>query len=124
MLLCACIMTWMGWFNSPTEALAVSLDRRGLTEGVMLPSQLRYLQYFDSLLQGIRPSADAMKLTRVTIEGLPDMNDGACSPFIEVYNQDHLVYSSFVKGSKTRGSVIPINAGDGTQFIPDVTLQV
>ena len=124
MLLCACVMTWMGWFNNPTEALAVALDRRGLTEDVILPSQRRYLQYFDNLLQGIRPSPEAMKLTRVAIEGLPDMSDGACSPFLEVYRQDHLVYSSYVKGSKNRGSVVPINAGDGTLFVPNIVLQV
>ena len=52
MLVCACVMTWLGWFNSPTEALAVCLDRRGLPESVMCPSQLRYLFYFESLLQG------------------------------------------------------------------------
>ena len=124
MLLCACVMTWMGWFNNPTEALAVSLDRRGLTEDVILPSQRRYLQYFDNLLQGIRPSPEAMKLTRVAIEGLPDMSDGACSPFLEVYRQDHLVYSSYVKGSKNRGSVVPIKDGDGTLFVPNIVLQV
>ena len=124
MLLCACVMTWMGWFNNPTEALAVCLDRRGLTEAVILPSQQRYLQYFDNLLQGVRPSPEAMKLTEVAIEGLPDMGDGACSPFLEVYRQDHLVYSSYVRGSKNRGTVTPINAGEGVRFTPNVLLQV
>lgn len=84
MLVCACVMTWLGWFNSPTEALAVCLDRRGLPESVMCPSQLRYLGYFDSLLQDNKPSPDGMNIATVEIMGLPDVEDGTCSPFIEV----------------------------------------
>ena len=84
MLVCACVMVWMGWFHSPSEALAVCLDRRGLLESAMCPSQLRYLTYFDSLMQGIRPSPEAMTLTTVEVSHVPDVEDGTCSPFIEV----------------------------------------
>ena len=73
MLLCACILTWMGWSSSPQEALALCLSRRGLSESVMCPSQLRYLQYFESLLQNVRPSADALLLTSLTVSALPDI---------------------------------------------------
>ena len=84
MLVCACVMTWMGWSSSPMEALALCLSRRNLPESVMCPSQMRYLQYFDNLLQNVRPSADALQLTSVTVAHLPDVENGACSPFLEV----------------------------------------
>ena len=84
MLLCACILTWMGWSSSPQEALALCLSRRGLSESVMCPSQLRYLQYFDSLLQNVRPSADALLLNSITIAALPDLENGSCTPYLEV----------------------------------------
>ena len=84
MLLCACILTWMGWSSSPQEALALCLSRRGLSESVMCPSQLRYLQYFESLLQNVRPSADALLLTSLTVSALPDVENGSCTPYLEV----------------------------------------
>lgn len=133
MLVCACVMTWLGWFNSPTEALAVCLDRRGLPESVMCPSQLRYLFYFESLLQGNKPSPDAMVLSAVEVAALPDAEDGSCSPFIEVihygfsygkvYNQNKLVFSSFVPGSKTKGTITALNAKDSAVFHLAVTVR-
>ena len=124
MIVCACILTWMGSFNSPMEALSVCLERRGLTEAIILPSQQRYLQYFDNLLQGVRPSAEGMHLSQVTITSVPDMGDGVCSPFLEVYQQDHLIYASYVKGSRSRGVVQPANAGDEVSFCPAIDVKV
>lgn len=124
MIVCACILTWMGSFNSPMEALAMCLERRGFTSACILPSQQRYLQYFDSLLQGIRPSGEGLRLTQLSITNVPDMGEGSCSPFLEVYQQDHLIYASYVKGSRSRGVVHPVNAGDEVQFLPMINLKV
>lgn len=124
MTICACVMTWMGWFNTPMEALAVCLDRRGLPESAVLPSQYRCLQYFDNLMQGIRPVGDGFTLTSLTIHSLPDIEDNTCSPYIEIYNQNELVYCSYRKGSKTKGIVTPVNAGEDITFTPNITLFV
>lgn len=124
MTICACVMTWIGWFNNPMEALAVCLDRRGLSEDVLLPSQLRCIQNFDSLMQGVRPVGDAFNLSSLTIRSLPGIEDNTCSPFIEIYNQNELVYSSYRKGSKTKGIVTPVNAGEGITFSPNINLFV
>lgn len=124
MTICACVMTWIGWFNNPMEALAVCLDRRGLSEEILLPSQLRCIQNFDSLIQGVRPVGDAFNLTSLTIRSLPGIEDNTCSPFIEIYNQNELVYTSYRKGSKTKGIVTPVNAGEGITFTPNINLFV
>lgn len=115
MVVCACVMAWMGWFNSPAEALAICLDRRGLDETAVLPSQQRTLQYFDSLLQGVRPSPAGMQLTEVTVSHLPDMGQGVCCPSLEVYCQDHRVFVS-------RGNTL--KAGESVSFAPNVVLRV
>ena len=115
MVVCACVMAWMGWFNSPVEALAICLDRRGLDETAVLPSQQRTLQYFDSLLQGVRPSPAGLQLTEVTVSYLPDMGQGLCCPTLEVYCQDRRVCVS-------RGSTL--KAGETVSFTPNVVLRV
>ncbi|KAK8812776.1 hypothetical protein WA538_002510, partial [Blastocystis sp. DL] len=114
MVVCACVMAWMGWFNSPVEALAICLDRRGLDETAVLPSQQRTLQYFDSLLQGVRPSPAGLQLTEVTVSYLPDMGQGLCCPTLEVYCQDRRVCVS-------RGSTL--KAGETVSFTPNVVLR-
>lgn len=123
MTVCTCFLVWAGWFKSTEEALAVCLNRRGLSPDVMLPSQLRYIRYFDSIMQGIHPTGDSLRLTRITIPMIPDMENGSCSPFIEVYNKNCLVFSSYRKGSKSRGTVTPVNASDTIVFKLDVVVQ-
>lgn len=122
MTICACVLSWLGIFHSPAEALAICLDRRGLSEDVMVPSQMRCIQNFDSLMQGVRPIGDAFNLTSLTIRSLPALENDTCSPFIEVYNQNELIYTSYRKGSKTKGTVTPIAAGESVTFTPNIVL--
>ena len=84
MMACAAFMAWAKWFPTVEEALAVCLDRRQLPISVMLPSQLRYLSYFESFLQGTPPVKQSLRLNRVMITSLPNLENGTCSPFIEV----------------------------------------
>lgn len=84
MTVCAAFLRWAGWFDSTTASLDLCLSRRGLPLAVMLPSQLRFLDYFDRLLAGEKLSAAPLQLSRVTVVTLPDVENGACSPFVEV----------------------------------------
>lgn len=84
MTICAAFLTWEGWFTSTTESLDLCLNRRSIPLQAMLPSQLRYLSYFDSLLQGSRLSPESLRLSRVTITNIPAVEGDSCSPFIEV----------------------------------------
>ena len=90
----------------------------------MLPSQMRMIRYFDAIMKGTHPLGDALRLSRVTVTNVPDVENGSCSPFIEIYNQNKLAFSSYRKGSKTRGSVEPVNADDTIVFKSNVVLRV
>lgn len=106
------------------ESLAICLNRRNLPPSVMLPSQMRMIRYFDAIMKGTHPLGDALRLSRVTVTNVPDVENGSCSPFIEIYNQNKLAFSSYRKGSKTRGSVEPVNADDTIVFKSNVVLRV
>ena len=80
----AAFIRWKGWLPSTDESLVMCLTRRGLPRESMLPSQLRFLDYFEAIMQGNRPSAEWLRLTRVTISSLPEVDDGAVAPIIEV----------------------------------------
>ena len=84
MTVCAAFLTWEGWFPTTSESLDVCLNRRGLHSAIMLPSQLRYLSYFDSILQGTHISSESLRLSRITISCLPAIQNNSCSACIEV----------------------------------------
>lgn len=134
MTVCAAFLRWAGWFATAKEALDLCLVRRGLPLAAMLPSQLRFLDYFDRLLAGEKLSAAPLRLSRVTVTAVPDLENGACSPFVEVavssqtdtqvYGGDKLLFASYRKGSRARGVVPPVNAGETVVWKPDVAVRV
>ncbi|KAK8818937.1 hypothetical protein WA577_003047 [Blastocystis sp. JDR] len=123
MTVCAAFLRWAGWFATAKEALDLCLVRRGLPLAAMLPSQLRFLDYFDRLLAGEKLSAAPLRLSRVTVTAVPDLENGACSPFVEVYGGDKLLFASYRKGSRARGVVPPVNAGETVVWKPDVAVR-
>lgn len=82
----ACLLTWLGEFKNAVTALdyvcearaltakAINLTQGGGVGGVDVqctPSQLRYVQYFSYVLDGVKPSSGAMILRRVIMNGIP-----------------------------------------------------
>ena len=54
--LVACILTWIGEFASPMEALQYVAERRAISADYLtIPSQRRYVQYFSNMLDGVKP---------------------------------------------------------------------
>ena len=102
MTVCTCFMVWAGWMKTTEESLAICLSRRNLPPSVMLPSQMRMIRYFDAIMKGTHPLGDALRLSRVTVTNVPDVENGSCSPFIEIYNQNKLAFSSFTVGKCVR----------------------
>lgn len=103
--LLACILTWLGEFDSPFEALQYIAQRRRTTiETLTIPSQRRYLQYFSNMLDGVKPSSEPLVLTRVVIKHIPivefqkDEKDqtekGGCRLYIQLFKSGTLMVSS------------------------------
>ena len=70
--LMACVMTWIGEFTSPMEALQYIADRRKISvDHLTIPSQRRYIQYFSNMLDGVKPRSEPLLLRRVIINCIP-----------------------------------------------------
>ena len=133
-MVCAAFMRWAGWFATTRESLDVCLSRRNLPMASMLPSQVRFMDYFNSIMEGEKVSAAPLRISRVTLTNVPDMENGSCSPFIEVrvvasshpqiFNQNKIVYASYRKGSKTKGVVAPLNKDETVVWKPDAVVIV
>ena len=86
-------------FSGMTAEDALSLFARQRTKnakGVTIPSQWRYVLYFEYFLQKMKllskigqtlreVQAPALKLTHITIKTLPKMEDKGCTPNLECY---------------------------------------
>ena len=101
----AAFIRWMGWLPSTNESLVMCLTRRNLPQEAMLPSQLRFLDYFESIMQGNRPSAENLRLTRITVSSLPGVENGTVAPIIEVSERVWLHFRCLI-GTKSCSAAI------------------
>lgn len=101
--LVACILSWMGEFQSPSEALQYVADRRNVSiSSLTIPSQQRYIQYFSNMLDGVRPRSQPVVLKRIIFHGIPifgnqgdnDAGEGCC-PYLQLFKCGKLLASSF-----------------------------
>jgi protein-tyrosine phosphatase len=121
----ACVLSWIGEIESPIDALQhVANKRRTNLERLVIPSQRRYVQYFTSVMDGVKPRSEPVKLKRVIVNTIPrffkngktsqnrngvipnevaDGNDGntiegpkcdGCRPYLQVFKNGKLLYSS------------------------------
>lgn len=97
--LLACVLTWIGEFASPVEALQYIADRRGISvDFLTIPSQRRYLQYFSNMLDGVKPRSEPLLLRRIILSTIPifgdngggDENKGCC-PYIQLFKCGKLI---------------------------------
>eukprot|EP01038_Epipyxis_sp_PR26KG_P006969 gene6969-9528_t len=97
--LIACILTWIGEFNSPMEALQYISDRKSLSvDYLTIPSQRRYIQYFSNMLDGVKPRSEPLLLRRVIINTIPEFGLGGengdskgCCPYIQLFKNGKLI---------------------------------
>ena len=65
-------MSWIGEIESPVDALQyVANKRRTSVERLVIPSQRRYVQYFTSVMDGVKPRSEPLKLKRVIVNTIP-----------------------------------------------------
>ena len=68
----ACVLSWIGEIESPIDALQhVANKRRTNLERLVIPSQRRYVQYFTSVMDGVKPRSEPVKLKRVIVNTIP-----------------------------------------------------
>jgi tensin len=98
--LLACILTWLGEFDSPMQALQYVANRRNtVVDYLTIPSQRRYIQYFSNLLDGVRPNSEPLILRRVIINSIPifgkfssdDEATSGCCPYIQLFKNGKLI---------------------------------
>mmetsp|Transcript_61956 Transcript_61956/g.107931 ORF Transcript_61956/g.107931 Transcript_61956/m.107931 type:complete len:723 (+) Transcript_61956:65-2233(+) len=103
----SCFLAFRGLHAHPVDALhEVCKSLRIDDAHTVLPSQRRYLTYFQQCNQGMTPSLSRLRFLRASLNGIPRLeSEGpvAMFPYIEVWNQGELVYSSFTGRPQAEG---------------------
>jgi hypothetical protein len=88
-LMCCAVLLARGTCGTAAEALEFFAKHRTKDgKGVQIPSQKRYLGYYETMLRqyaGLAPPAPAIQLESITLSSTPRFDpDGGCDPFIVV----------------------------------------
>jgi hypothetical protein len=137
--LAACVLTWIGEFAAPMEALQYVAERRKTTvDNLTIPSQQRYVQYFANMLDGVKPRSEPLLLRRVIINSIPifgdncgSENSAGCCPYIQIFKCGRLIATAVPAGSEMSGTdrghglqLKWINSSEGSvSFVVDVAMQ-
>ena len=96
--LTACILTWIGEFSSPVEALQYVSDRKCIpVDYLTIPSQRRYVQYFSNMLDGVKPRSEPLLLRRIILNKIPIFGDNGdddnlgCCPYLQLFKCGRLI---------------------------------
>lgn len=121
----ACVLTWIGEFSSPMEALNyVAIRRNSNVDALTIPSQRRYIQYFSNVLDGVRPRAEPLLLRRVIMNGIPgygqsdvdsDADTTGCSPYLQLFKNGRIIANAVMADSNTSSSCN--RSDDGSQWV-------
>jgi C2 domain of PTEN tumour-suppressor protein/Polymorphic toxin system, DSP-PTPase phosphatase len=92
----AAYLTWSRKFNNTAMALQhVAFEMRCKIDELVVPTQKRYLEYAQFMIDGHTPSLGNVKLARVIMNGIPRFGDNAtCRPYLQVFCGTNLVYTS------------------------------
>jgi C2 domain of PTEN tumour-suppressor protein len=110
--LMACILTWIGEFSSPMEALQYVAQRRSISADFLtIPSQRRYVQYFSNMLDGVKPRSEPLLLRRVIINTIPNFggkaggeNKEGCCPYVQLFKCGKLVATAAPPAGENSGT--------------------
>lgn len=103
----AAYLAWSGAFPSAMKAaLKTVTAKKGTVEDLLIPTQIRYVRYFDKLLSGAFPSANILILKRVIVNSIPNFNvngvSPGCRPYLQVFKYGKLIFSSNSSSAKVK----------------------
>lgn len=94
--MCACLLAWLGWVDSCSEALHLCCSRRGgKVEELTTPSQRRYVQYFSQLLECMPLKREALLLHSLHLHDLP-LRGANPTVQVDVFNCGTLLFATRV----------------------------
>lgn len=83
----ACLLLWMGIFDTAEEVLDYVALRRSsrpdsplyTADGVTIPSQRRYVHYLERMIRGYIPQVSPVTLVRIVFSEIPQMDKTVCT---------------------------------------------
>eukprot|EP00933_Yihiella_yeosuensis_P009881 TRINITY_DN11606_c0_g1_i3.p1 TRINITY_DN11606_c0_g1~~TRINITY_DN11606_c0_g1_i3.p1 ORF type:complete len:611 (+),score=181.34 TRINITY_DN11606_c0_g1_i3:182-2014(+) len=103
----SCFMAFRGLCSNPSEALKEVCDHMPFDSVAnVLPSQHRYMTYFQQCQQGLTPVNKRLRLSKAMLNAVPCFEkegNVAFRPFLEVWCQGELVFTTFSSGSSSAG---------------------
>ncbi|XP_071952833.1 phosphatidylinositol 3,4,5-trisphosphate 3-phosphatase and dual-specificity protein phosphatase PTEN-like [Antedon mediterranea] len=94
-------------------------------KGVTIPSQRRYVGYYGELvMRSLEYTQETLLLKRVTVETVPMITGGTCTPFFVVYQHKVKIHTSdVVKGLKRGDHTITYNMSQPFPVCGDVKIE-
>lgn len=93
-LIC-CYMMFCGRFSDPNQTMKYYRYKRFTNGGgVTQPSQVRYVRYFAHILHQEIKGPMCKILKKLVFHRAPRMSNSGCRPYVELFYEDQLVYSS------------------------------
>lgn len=120
MTMISCYLAWARIFPTARAALEhISKIRRNPIEKLLVPTQLRYIDYFDRLLSQKFPSPHPIRIERIIVNTIPNFASSnssvqGCRPCLQIFKHSKLLYSSYGKSDSAKW----YNTDDGSILFP------
>lgn len=99
-MIISCLLRYCECFDSTRESMEYFIQRRSPSDASWFTQAMkRMLRYFQDalLLKGVYPNPLPLSLRQVILNSIPNFDgSGSCSPGLEIYMNDQLVYSSLL----------------------------
>ena len=97
-LVICCYLLYSGVYKYPADAITffAYMRAQNQTGGVAVPSQVRYVHYFSSIVtRTITPSQQPLKISMIVMQSVPEAtSDKGICPYFQIMQQDKLLYDS------------------------------
>eukprot|EP01111_Echinosteliopsis_oligospora_P007505 TRINITY_DN2268_c0_g1_i1.p1 TRINITY_DN2268_c0_g1~~TRINITY_DN2268_c0_g1_i1.p1 ORF type:complete len:1347 (-),score=287.19 TRINITY_DN2268_c0_g1_i1:129-4169(-) len=119
----SCWLMYSGYCKTSNEACRLFANKRTMNgKGITIPSQFRYVKYWEHILNNappshprslIMPDTSTVVLTNIVMHGVPNFNiGGGCEPFIGICQRNKHVYYSRPLKIKKGTEIVEFECGD------------